>query len=44
VCVCVCVCVCDRSGFFKRFIYLFYVYEYIVAIQMVVSPHVVVGN
>ena len=28
----------------QRFIYLFYVYEYTVAIQMVVSLHVVVGN
>ena len=27
-----------------RFIYLFYVYEYTVAVQMVVSLHVVVGN
>jgi hypothetical protein len=27
-----------------RFIYLFYVYEYTVAEQMVVSLHVVVGN
>jgi hypothetical protein len=31
--------------FLKDFIiYLFYVYEYIVAVQMVVSLHVVVGN
>jgi hypothetical protein len=30
--------------FFLRFIYLFYVYEYTVAVQMVVSLHVVVGN
>jgi hypothetical protein len=31
--------------FFKeRFIYLFYVCEYTVAVQMVVSLHVVVGN
>ena len=29
-------------GFFLRFIYLFYVYEYSVAVQMVVSLHVVV--
>jgi hypothetical protein len=29
-------------SFFK--IYLFYVYEYTVAVQMVVSLHVVVGN
>jgi hypothetical protein len=25
-------------------IYLFYVYEYTVAVQMVVSPHMVAGN
>jgi hypothetical protein len=31
-----------KLSFFK--IYLFYVYEYIVAVQMVVSFHVVVGN
>jgi hypothetical protein len=31
-------------GFLKRFMYLFYVYEYTVAVQMVVSLHVVVGN
>jgi hypothetical protein len=30
--------------FLKRFIYLFYVCEYTVAVQMVVSLHVVVGN
>jgi hypothetical protein len=30
--------------FKKRFMYLFYVYEYTVAVQMVVSLHVVVGN
>ena len=32
--------------FFKTIlkIYLFYVYEYTVAVQMVVSLHVVVGN
>jgi hypothetical protein len=30
--------------FLKRFIYLFNVYEYTVAVQMVVSLHVVVGN
>jgi hypothetical protein len=30
--------------FKKRFIYLFYVYEDTVAVQMVVSLHVVVGN
>ena len=30
--------------FFLRFTYLFYVCEYTVAIQMVVSLHVVVGN
>jgi hypothetical protein len=30
--------------FFKRFICLFYVCEYTVAIQMVVRLHVVVGN
>jgi hypothetical protein len=28
----------------KKKIYLFYVYEYTVAIQMVVSHHVVAGN
>jgi hypothetical protein len=28
---------------FLRFIYLFYVYEYTVAIQMFVSHHVVAG-
>ena len=28
----------------QKVIYLFYVYEYIVAVQMVVSLHVVVGN
>jgi hypothetical protein len=32
------------SFFFLRFIYLFYVCEYTVAIQMVVSLHVIVGN
>jgi hypothetical protein len=31
-------------SFLKRFIYLFYVYEYIVAVRMVVSHHVVAGN
>jgi hypothetical protein len=30
-------------NFFKK-IYLFYVYEYTVAVQMVVSHHVVAGN
>jgi hypothetical protein len=30
--------------FLKRFIHLFYVYEYTVAVQMVVSLHVVAGN
>jgi hypothetical protein len=38
---------CDILIFLKnflRFIYLFYVYEYTVAVQMVVSLHVVVGN
>ena len=30
--------------FFLRFMYLFYVYEYTVAEQMVVSLHVLVGN
>jgi hypothetical protein len=30
--------------FFLRFIYLPYVYEFTVAVQMVVSLHVVVGN
>jgi hypothetical protein len=30
--------------FFLRFIYLFYVCEYTVAVQMVVSLHVVLGN
>jgi hypothetical protein len=30
--------------FFLRFIYLFYVYGYTVAVQMVVSHHVVAGN
>jgi hypothetical protein len=34
----------SSSSFFKIFIYLFYVYEYTVAVQMVVSHHVVVGN
>jgi hypothetical protein len=29
---------------FLRFIYLFYVYEYTVTVQMVVSLHVVVRN
>ena len=29
---------------FLRFIYLFYVCKYIVAVQMVVSLHVVIGN
>jgi hypothetical protein len=29
---------------FLRFIYLFYVYQNTVAVQMVVSLHVVVGN
>jgi hypothetical protein len=29
--------------FLKIFFYLFYVYEYTVAVQMVVSLHVVVG-
>jgi hypothetical protein len=28
----------------SRFIYLFYVYEYTVAVQMVVSHHVIAGN
>jgi hypothetical protein len=32
----------DSFFFFK--IYLFYVYEYTVAVQMVVSLHLVVGN
>jgi hypothetical protein len=34
------------SLLFKKdlFIYLFYVYEYTVAVQMVVSHHVVAGN
>jgi hypothetical protein len=31
------------SSFFLK-IYLFYVYEYTVAVEMVVSLHVVVGN
>ena len=30
--------------FFSRFIYLFYVYEYTVVVQMLVSLQVVVGN
>jgi hypothetical protein len=30
--------------FLSRFIYLFYVYEYTVAVQMVMSHHVVAGN
>ena len=30
--------------FFLRFIYLFYVYEYTIAVQMVVSHHMVAGN
>jgi hypothetical protein len=30
--------------FFLRFINLFYVYEYTVAVQMVVRHHVVAGN
>jgi hypothetical protein len=30
--------------FFLRFVYLFYVYGYTVAVQMVVSHHVVAGN
>jgi hypothetical protein len=37
----------NLSGFHfkkKRFIYIFYVYEYTVAVQMVVSLHVVTGN
>jgi hypothetical protein len=32
-----------QQGFFLRFIYLFYVYEYIVA-EQVANLHVVVGN
>jgi hypothetical protein len=35
---------CSNSFFKLRFIYLFYVYEYTVTVQMVVSLHVVVGN
>jgi hypothetical protein len=34
----------SRVVFFLRFIYLFYVYGYTVAEQMVVSLHVVVRN
>ena len=35
----------DQEQFLKDlFIYLFYVCEYTVAVQMVVSLHVVVGN
>ena len=34
----------DKNIFLKRFIYLFCVYEYTIAVQMVVSLHVVVGN
>ena len=34
----------DFSLFFLRFIYLFYVYEYIVALQVVESHHVVARN
>jgi hypothetical protein len=30
--------------FFKRFVYLFYVCEYTVAAQVVMSHHVVAGN
>jgi hypothetical protein len=33
-----------RDFLFERFIYLFYVCEYTVAVQMVVSIHVVVGS
>jgi hypothetical protein len=43
--------VCPSPPFFQRFIYLFiylfiyfHAYEYTVAVQMVVSLHVVVGN
>jgi hypothetical protein len=32
------------SHFFLRFIYLFHLYEYTIAVQMVVSLHVVGGN
>jgi hypothetical protein len=34
----------ENSIFFFFKIYLFYVYEYTVAVQMVVSHHVVAGN
>jgi hypothetical protein len=37
-----------RYGYLARYrkkkIYLFYVYEYTIAVQMVVSHHVVAGN
>ena len=34
----------SRDLFIYLFIYLFYVYRYTVAVQMVVSLHVIVGN
>ena len=33
-----------KSFFFLRFTYLFYVFEYTVAVQVVVNHHVVAGN
>jgi hypothetical protein len=33
-----------ETAIFLRFIYLFYVYEYTVAVWIVVSLHLVVGN
>jgi hypothetical protein len=38
------VCGSSLFSFFLRFSYLFYVYEYTVAIQMVMSLQMVVGN